>query len=105
MTCSQSFTLDFSTSSSLPEKDVLTSLSARLSSLEADYLADLADSARDHEFHSNLWYYYLYPEDLQDMESKDAALYDAKLERCDRLEHYWSQISAVVRAAKEITGR
>jgi hypothetical protein len=27
------------------------------------------------------------------------------LERCDRLEHYWSQISGVVRAAKQLTGR
>jgi hypothetical protein len=104
MTCSQSFNLDFSTSSSLPEKDILISLSSRLASLEADYLADLAD-AKDHEFHSNLWFYYLYPEELQDMESKDAAKYDAKLERCDRLEHYWSQISGVVRAAKQLTGR
>jgi len=104
MTFSQCFELDFSTSSSLPERDALISLSARLASLEADYLADMAD-ARDHEFHSNLWYYYLYPEDLQYMESKDAAKYDCKLERCDRLEHYWSQISGVVRAAKEITGR
>jgi len=104
MTCSQSFNLDFSTSSSPSERDVLISLSSRLASFEADYLADLAD-AKDHEFHSNLWYYYLYPEELQDMESKDAAKYDRKLERCDRLEHYWSQISGVVRAAKEITGR
>lgn len=106
MTCSQSYNLDFSaSSSSLPKRDVLLSLSARLSSLKADYLADVADGARDHEFHSNIWYYYLYPEDLQGMETKDAARYDAKLERCDRLEHYWSQISRVVRAAKQITGR
>ena len=105
MTCSQSYNLDFSASSSLPKRDVLLSLSARLSSLEADYLADLADGAQNHEFHSNLWYYYLYPEDLQGMESKDTAPYDAKLKRCDRLEHYWSQISRVVRAAKQITGR
>jgi hypothetical protein len=53
MTCSQSCNLDFSTSSSLPEKDILISLSSRLASLEADYLADLAD-ALDHEVHSKL---------------------------------------------------
>ena len=103
MTCSQSFDLDFSTLSTPSERDILLSLSSRLASLEADYLADLADS-KDFEFHSNLWFYYLYPKELQDTESKEAAKYDAKLERCDRLEHYWSQISAVVRAAKELTG-
>jgi len=104
MTCTESYNLHFSTLSSLSQRDLLISLSSHLASLKADYLADLADS-KDHEFHSNLWFYYLYPEELQDMDSKDAAKYDCKLERCDRLEHYWSQISGVVCASKQLTGR
>ena len=101
MTCSQSFNFDLSTHCSNSQRDILISLSSRLASLEADYLADLAD-ASDHEFHSNLWYYYLYPEELHDMEEKEAARYDSKLKRCDRLERYWSQIGALVSQAKQI---
>jgi hypothetical protein len=77
------------------QRDALVDISSRLSCLEVDFCGDQED-AKDWEFHHNLWYYYLYPEDLNELDSFEVAKYQDKIERCGRLECYWRFISGLV---------
>jgi hypothetical protein len=60
---------------------------------DAEWHADAADYHTDPEFWGRLWHFYRYPDLLRKVSSSERAQYEAKFERCHRIDFkYWKEM-------------
>jgi hypothetical protein len=65
---------------------------------DPDWLHDLEDMRSDPDFHRELWYCFWIPSRRENMSLEEWPMYEAKLQRCQRIRNKWRQIKAELSA-------